>query len=56
MDPQQNLDFEIANTLEKIQDFNPALYGFWYSKLYAPHGDTKYWTTETLNHLNNLLK
>ncbi len=56
MDPQHNLDFQIANTLEKIQDFNPTLYGFWYSKLYPPHGHTKHWTNETLNHLNNLLK
>jgi hypothetical protein len=56
MDPQHNLDFEIADTLEKIQDFNPTLYGFWYSKLYPPHGNGDYWTQETLTHLTNLLK
>ena len=56
MDPQHTLSVQIANTLEKIQDFNPTLYGFWYSKLYPPHGDSKHWNLTTLNHLNNLLK
>ena len=53
---QHTLDFQIANTLEKIQHINPVLYGVWYSKLYPPHGDNKHWTAETLTHLNNLLK
>jgi hypothetical protein len=56
MDDQHTLDFQIANTLEKIQHINPVLYGMWYSKLYPPHGDNKHWTAETLTHLNNLLK
>ena len=56
MTDQHNLDFQIANTLEKIQHINPVLYGMWYSKLYPPHGDNKHWTAETLTHLNNLLK
>jgi hypothetical protein len=56
MSPQHNLNVEIAEVLEKIQNFNPTLYGFWYSKLYPPHGDTKHWTSATLAHLNNLLK
>jgi L-ribulose-5-phosphate 3-epimerase UlaE len=50
------LDFQIANTLEKIQHINPEVYGLWYSKLYPPHGDINNWTMETLTHLNNLLK
>jgi len=53
---QHTLDFQIANTLEKIQHINPVLYGLWYSKLYPPHGDNKHWTVETLARLNNLLK
>jgi hypothetical protein len=56
MDDQHTLNVRIADTLEKIQGINPVLYGMWYSKLYPPHGDNKYWTTETLVRLNNLLK
>jgi len=56
MNDQHTLDFQIADTLEKIQEINPDLYGMWYSKLYPPHGDGNYWTAETLAHLNNLLK
>jgi hypothetical protein len=53
---QHTINVQIADTLEKIQQFNPVLYGMWYSKLYPPHGDYNYWTAETLTHLNNLLK
>ncbi len=56
MDDQHTLDFQIANTLEKIQEINPVLYGMWYSKLYPPYGDNKHWTAETLARLNNLLE
>jgi len=56
MTDQHTLDFQIANTLEKVQHINPVLYGMWYSKLYPPHGNVNYWTAETLTHLNNLLK
>jgi hypothetical protein len=56
MTDQHILDFQIADTLEKIQHIDPVLYGMWYSKLYPPHGDNKHWTAETLTHLNNLLK
>ena len=56
MTDQHNLDFQIANTLEKIQHINPVLYGMWYSKLYPPHGNNKHWNAETLTHLKNLLK
>ena len=50
------LAVKIADTLEELQGINPVRYGFWYRKLYPPHGDKKYWTTETLFHLKNLLK
>jgi len=56
MTDQHTLNVQIADTLEKIQEINPVLYGMWYSKLYPPHGDKKHWTAETLAHLNNLLK
>jgi hypothetical protein len=56
MDDQHTINVQIADTLEKIQHINPVLYGFWYSKLYPPHGDNKHWTAETLVRLNNLLK
>ena len=51
-----NIDFQIADTLEKIQHINPDLYGMWYSKLYPPHGDNNYRTTETLAQLNDIVK
>jgi len=56
MTDQHTLDFQIADTLEKVQHINPELYGMWYSKLYPPHGDINNWTMETLTHLNDLLK
>jgi hypothetical protein len=56
MTDQHTLNVKIADTLEKIQEINPILYGVWYSKLYPPHGDNKHWTTQTLALLNNLLK
>ncbi len=43
MNDQHTLDFQIADTLEKIQEINPDLYGMWYSKLYPSHGDGNYW-------------
>jgi len=49
-------NFQIADTLEKIQHINPELYGMWYSKLYTPHGNNENWNMETLIHLNNILK
>jgi hypothetical protein len=56
MTDQHTINVQIADTLEKIQEINPVLYGMWYSKLYPPHGENKHWTTETLARLNNLLK
>ena len=53
---QHMIDVEIADTLEKIQSVDPLRYGYWYSKLYAPHGDEANWNLTTLAHLNNLLK
>jgi hypothetical protein len=53
-DYQHNLDVEIAETLEKVQHINPELYGYWYSKLYAPHGDTANWNVRTLEELKQL--
>jgi hypothetical protein len=50
-----DINFQIANTLEKIQQINPEVYGLWYSKLYPPHGNGNYWNVETLAHLNNLV-
>jgi len=38
MTDQHTLDFQIADTLEKVQHINPELYGMWYSKLY--HGNS----------------
>jgi hypothetical protein len=51
-----NIDFQIADTLEKIQHINPEVYGLWYSKLYPPHGDINNWTMETLAQLNDIVK
>jgi len=56
MGDQHTLDFQIANTLEKIQHINPDLYGMWYSKLYPPHGNLNYWTAETLAQLNDIFR
>jgi hypothetical protein len=51
-----DINFQIAETLEKVQHINPELYGMWYSKLYPPHGNNENWNMETLIHLNNILK
>ena len=51
-----DIDVKISETLEKVQHINPELYGQWYSKLYPPHGNNKYWNVETLIHLNDILK
>jgi len=51
-----DIDFQIADTLEKIQHINPEVYGLWYSKLYPPHGDINNWTMETLAQLNDIVK
>jgi hypothetical protein len=51
----KRIDIVIANTLEKLQDINPELYGEWYSKLYVPYGDTKNWNMDTLNKLQSLI-
>ena len=55
MTDQHNLDVMIAETLEKVQHINPELYGEWYSKLYAPHGDTANWNVSTLDELNRII-
>jgi hypothetical protein len=52
---QEQIDFLIADTLEKVQHLNPELYGRWYSKLYAPHGDIKNWNVKTLHTLEQLI-
>ena len=52
---QKQIDFLIADTLEKVQHLNPELYGQWYSKLYAPHGDIKNWNVKTLHTLEQLI-
>ena len=51
-----DLNVRIAETLEKIQHFNPELYGWWYSKLYLPHGEERNWNETTLARLNQALK
>ena len=51
----QQIDFLIADTLEKLQELNPERYGYWYSKLYAPHGDKENWNVRTLHTLEQLL-
>jgi hypothetical protein len=51
----QQIDFLIADTLERLQPLNPDLYGYWYSKLYPPHGNGDYWNVRTLHTLEQLL-
>jgi len=48
---QHQLSVKIAETLEKLQDLNPDLYGERYSKLYAPHGDIANWNVSTLHQI-----
>ena len=45
----------IAETLEKLQDLNPELYGDWYSKLYHTVGYEENWNVKTLDILEQLL-
>lgn len=54
MTNQHDLDVMIAETLEQVQHINPELYGEWYSKLYAPHGDAANWNVSTLDELNRI--
>ena len=53
--PVQQVNILIAETLEKLQDPNPELYGNWYSKLYAPFGDERNWNVKALHILEQLL-
>jgi hypothetical protein len=55
MTDQHNLNVMIAETLEQVQHINPELYGEWYSKLYAPHGDIANWNVSTLDELNRII-
>jgi hypothetical protein len=50
-----DINFQIADTLEKVQHINPELYGILYSKLYPPHGDIKHWNMQTLTLLNTIV-
>jgi len=50
-DYQHQINFMIANTLEKLQPLNPDLYGLRYSQLYAPHGSPENWTVQTLHQI-----
>jgi len=52
---QHQLDVLIADTLEKVQPLNPELYGYWYSKLYLPHGNIENWNVRTLHTLEQFL-
>jgi hypothetical protein len=45
----------IAETLEKLQDLNPELYGEWYSKLYAPFGAKENWTVANLHQIEQAI-
>ena len=49
------LNILIAQTLEKLQDLNPELYGYWYSKLYHTVGYEENWNDKTLDILEQLL-
>lgn len=55
MNYQQQINILIAETLEKVQHLDPELYGQWYSKLYAPYGNTANWNVETLHTLEQLI-
>ena len=47
-DYQHQINVQIAETLERLQDLNPDLYGFRYSQLY---GNTENWTVKTLHQI-----
>lgn len=53
--PTQQVNILIAETLEKLQDLDPELYGYWYTKLYHPVGDEDDWNVTTLDILEQLL-
>lgn len=53
--PIQQVNILIAETLEKLQDLDPELYGYWYTKLYPPAGDEGNWNVTTLHILEQLL-
>ena len=50
---QHQLNVQIAETLEKLQDLNPDLYGFRYSQLYSNEGiaNPEAWTVSTLHQI-----
>ena len=54
-DYQHQLNVMIADTLERLQPLNPERYGYWYSKLYPPHGNGEHWNVRTLHTLEQLL-
>ena len=49
MNYAQQINFLIAETLEKLQSLNPDLYGHWYSQLYPPFGVKENWNVKTLH-------
>lgn len=55
MNYQDTINVIIAETLEKVQPLHPERYAYWYSKLYAPYGDTNNWNVKTLHTLEQLL-
>jgi hypothetical protein len=48
-DTQHQINVSIAETLEKLQDLNPDIYGHWYSQLYPPFGVNENWNVKTLH-------
>ena len=50
---QHQLSVKIAETLEKLQDLNPELYGFRYSQLYPNKGlaNPKVWAESMLQQI-----
>ena len=56
MNTRHSINVEIANVLEKVQVVNPLLYGWWYGKLYAPHGSEANWNKATLARLNDIVR
>ena len=54
-DYQHQINVMIAETLEKLQSLNPERDGYWYSKLYPPHGNGEHWYVRPLDTLDQLL-
>jgi hypothetical protein len=52
-DTQHQINVSIAETLEKLQDLNPDLYGFRYSQLYSNKGyaNLEVWTESMLHQI-----